>query len=118
MHENAGDYEHKTDVGDEKFWAVATLIAAARNEPDLCWVAILRLLSRAETDLQLSNIAAGPLEDLLVQHGHEFISRVERQSVTDPRFRELVSGVWQNAIPEEIWQRVQRIQKESGNEQA
>lgn len=106
FHEAAGDYEHKTDIGDDKFWAIAALIDAARDDPDFCWQAICQLLQKADSEIQLANIAAGPLEDLLAEHGAAYIEQIEIQANRDARFRELLGGVWQNAIPAEIWERI------------
>lgn len=114
LHERAGDYEHKTDVGDEKFWAVATLMDAADSEPELCWSAILQLVDRAETDLQRANIAAGPLEDLLAKHGHRFIDRVDDEAAKNLRFQELLSGVWKNVISDDVWYRIEQIKARGG----
>ena len=57
----------------------------------------------------LANIAAGPLEDLLVYHGEKFIDRVEEAAQSDPVFKKMLGAVWQNAIPDDVWNRVKAV---------
>jgi hypothetical protein len=61
------------------------------------------------SDLILSNLAAGPVEDILVLHGEEFIGRVEVWSRRDPQFRKLLGAVWQNDMTDEVWRRLQAV---------
>jgi hypothetical protein len=63
-------------------------------EPEIAWELILALISAAPDDQALGMVSAGPLEDLLCDHGAAFIDRVEELSRTDLRFRSCLSGVW------------------------
>ena len=54
-------------------------------------------------------LAAGPLEDLLAKRGEDFIDRVEELARKDPKFNDLLGGVWRNTMTDEVWQRVQAI---------
>ena len=54
-------------------------------------------------------LAAGPLEDLLADFGPSYIDRVEKLARQDPKFNELLGGVWKNTIEDEVWERVTRI---------
>jgi hypothetical protein len=82
------------------------------DEPEVAWPVILRILERELTDDQTALLAAGPLEDLLVLHGPQFIERIEGEAQRNPRFNHLLGGVWQNQMSQEIWERVQRARKE------
>jgi hypothetical protein len=53
-----------------------------------------------------SILAAGPLEDLLANFGVVYIDRVEALARQDPKFNELLGGVWKNSIEDEVWDRV------------
>ncbi len=77
------------------------------KKPKEAWAIILLILRSAEDDLILSNLAAGPLEDILVRNPEITISWVEEEARGNPRFKELLKGVWKNAIPDKIWERVQ-----------
>lgn len=54
----------------------------------------------------ISNLAAGPLEDLLAYAGENYIEEVEALSNSDPKFKYLLGGVWQNKMSEALWLRV------------
>lgn len=56
----------------------------------------------------LSNLAAGPLEDLLVRNGSKVIDRIEVIAKEDSEFRKCLGGVWQNAMSDELFERVQK----------
>lgn len=56
----------------------------------------------------LGSTAAGPLEDLLAYHGIDFIEKIETKARQDRRMFWTLGCVWQNAMPDEIWERVQR----------
>lgn len=58
------------------------------------------------------NLAAGPLETLLVRHGRDVLERVEAEAKSNPSFKDLLDGVWGNAIDEAVWERVQALLRE------
>jgi hypothetical protein len=69
-----------------------------------------QLFTEEETEAQriLSNLGAGPLEGVLAAHGADFIGVVEVAARRDPKMRWTLGCVWQNAMPDDIWVRVQR----------
>lgn len=73
------------------------------HDPERVWEAVLRLSRQTLTQEQVALLAAGPLEDLLVHHGAKFISRVEDEAQNSPSFANLLGGVWQSSMPQEIW---------------
>ena len=54
-------------------------------------------------------LAAGPLEDLLVAHGAQFIDRVEALADHDAQFKKLLGATWQNAMPATLWSRIKAV---------
>jgi hypothetical protein len=54
----------------------------------------------------LGHIAAGMLEGLLGRHGEAVIERVEVRAALDPKFRRVLSGVWQYMMSDQIFARV------------
>jgi hypothetical protein len=82
------------------------------DEPEIAWLAILQILEHELTEDQTSVLAAGPIETLLGLHGAQFIERVEHEALRNQRFNHLLRGVWQNLMPQEIWDRVQKARKE------
>jgi hypothetical protein len=92
---------------DDWEWANDWSHALTKEDVDLGLRFVLEVLARKQKDRKLMAVlAAGPLEDLLASHGHAIIGRVEEEARRSPPFRDLLGGVWQNAMPDEIWQRV------------
>lgn len=110
-HDEIGDYTHRTDAGEEFFWVIEYLGETARHDPQACWDAISLIWSRTEENdmARLASLAAGPLEDLLAYHGGEVLPWVEQLCLSEPAFRTLLQGVWQNAIPPDIWERINEL---------
>lgn len=92
---------------DELFWSFDVLSGLTRNDPDAAFDVILSILAADDSDVIEANLAAGPLEDLLGYHGPAYIDRIEGEAARNPRFRHLLGGVWQNAMTDEVWVRVQ-----------
>ena len=63
----------------------------------------------SNTDIVLSNLAAGPLEDLLSYHGAEIISSLEAEAQVDNRIRWILGRVWRNDISQDVWDRIRRV---------
>lgn len=102
------------DVFD-RGWVICEMVF---DKPELAWEAIKvvifsygddELLSDRKTEAKeiVGNTAAGPLEDLLANHGSQFIDAVELAARRDRRIRWALGCVWQNSMTEEIWARVQ-----------
>jgi len=90
----------------------ATMYDVVHDEPEIAWPAILQILEHELTEDQTAVLAAGALEDLLAVHGAQFIERVEQEALRNPRLNHLLGGVWQNELPREIWDRVQKARRE------
>ena len=95
------------EPNEETIWAFEKLDDLCRNNPRLCWECVLAIHHSPHDDLVTSCLAAGPLEDLLVNFGTEIITQVETQAATDPNFKFLLGGVWRNSISSDIWVRLE-----------
>ena len=73
--------------------ATRFLEALIDTQPENAWDFIQALVERA-TDDALDWVGAGPLEDLLCEHGPALIDRVERLATTNARFRKCLTSVW------------------------
>ena len=93
----------------ENIWAEFELSNLAQDDPSTCWELILEILRRDQTPGVLQGLAAGALEDLLGTHGSEFIDEVENQAQTNKHFKQLLGGVWQNEIADDVWGRVESV---------
>lgn len=94
---------------DDDFpWSAACLFEL-RDHPELVWSFVRQALSQASTIWQVVMLAAGPLEDLIADHGAEFIDRIEREARHSPRFAYALTGVWpQGEADNAIWARIER----------
>lgn len=76
---------------------------------------ILGALNRISHDPEnhlMQVLAAGPLENLLSDHGPTVIERIESLAKADASFNLLLGGVWQQGMADDVWKRVQACRKE------
>ena len=94
------------------WWAVENFMDSTNCSANDRWEAILVILNRNPPDTVIGILAAGPLEDLIADHGADFIDRIELEARRNAAFRHLLGGVWRRGGSLEIWHRVQRIRGE------
>ena len=80
-----------------------------KDNPETAWEIILQIHRSEHSEWATVILAAGPMEDLLAEHGEKFIDRIKTEARRDPQFNYMLGGVWQNSTPDEIWARVLRI---------
>ncbi len=97
---------------NEFFWAYQCAEDLYLDHPHLGLDFIVEVLAKNPPAEVLGVLAAGPLEELLAWHGPAVIDRAESEAHRDPKFRRLLGGVWQNAMTDDIWERVQRLAPE------
>lgn len=95
-------------------WADDLILSLTARAPDQLWDIILTILDKDPPMSVLAVLAAGPLEDYLATNKEKFIVNVENRAKEDPKFASLLGGVWQNAMTEETWTRVQKVWDRSG----
>jgi hypothetical protein len=61
----------KETVNEATFWAWERLDELVRSEPEEAWKVIEAIRRANGSDRILGNLAAGPLEDLLANHGDQ-----------------------------------------------
>ncbi|MGE6494842.1 DUF6869 domain-containing protein [Cupriavidus metallidurans] len=76
-------------------------------DPEDVWMVILHVLSHCPSEKVLSVLAADQLEDLIEDHGEAMIDRIERETQSNPAFKNLLCGVWPSSS-KEIWARVEK----------
>jgi hypothetical protein len=99
----------ESEESGKNFWAYERLSDLCRDDPEAAWNVIDEIFQRDSSDLILSNLGAGPLEDLLTAHGARFIDRVEKRAAKDEKFRKLLGVVWRNEIPDDVWKRIKAV---------
>ena len=53
-------------------------------------------------------VAAGPVEDLLAHHGEKVIERVVALATSDPKFAQVLGGVWKSDMEDSVWELVRK----------
>jgi len=90
-------------------WAADFLINSVFDNPEKAFETILAIIASDSCDQVLSSVGAGPLEDLIVHHGSEFIERIEVEAKRSPAFRSAVSHVWMDDEDGSLKNRIQEI---------
>jgi hypothetical protein len=85
----------------------------ASDNPEKLWSFIIAANERELSASVISNLAAGPLEDLLVHHGRKFIDRIVSRATADEKFNDLLGGVWKNEMSDDVWQAVLNVRKQA-----
>lgn len=99
----------ESEERERNFWAFERLGDLCRDDPEAAWRVIEEILQKDSTDVILSNLGAGPVEELLVAHSQRFIDRLESRAERDAKFRKLLGVVWQSEIPEDVWKRIKAV---------
>jgi hypothetical protein len=79
---------HHATQKDEDFWAwqqVHEIVTS--GDVDRAWEITLLLLNKANSDVELNSIAAGPLEDSIDIYGDRALDRFEEVAEHNPRIR-------------------------------
>lgn len=100
---------NKTAEREMVYWAYERLCDLVQNDPEEGWKVIQAIRRLDGSDVILSNLGAGPVEDLMVAHGPRFIERVEALAGQDQQFRKMLGCTWQNRMPDELWARIKAV---------
>jgi len=91
------------------FWAFKQSYDLAREEPLEAWRLILTIWSLDQSIPTKQSLSAGLIEELLCYHGEFMIQHIERQAKADRSFATLLGAVWQNTMPDNVWNRLQDV---------
>lgn len=79
------------------------------HDPLLAFKVILEILENSKDEEVIENLAAGPMEDLLVRNGKKIIQRIIEESHENKELRKLMGGVWKNEIDNSVWLEIEKI---------
>lgn len=89
----------------------AVVLMNFTHPPEDQWAFIKAAVDAARSEDELGHIAAGPLEHLLGHHGSSYIDAIEDLARHNAKFARTTTGVWRYMMTDDIWARVQVIQK-------
>lgn len=95
---------------DELLRAADEIWELGHQAPMSCLDVIRRIASSTDDEFILSNLGAGPLEDLMVAHGTEVIDEVERLTSINNSFRMAVTCIWRQDMSDALWTRLSKLQ--------
>ena len=91
------------------FWSFEQTYDLVREDPAEAWRLILTIWSLDQSAPTRQGLCAGPIEELLCFHGEYIIPHIEKRAIADPSFARLLGGLWQNTMPDHVWNRVQDV---------
>lgn len=79
---------------DNLNWAVEKMLDIPYKEPELAWEIIITIIKKNPSPKVISQLGAGPLEDIMRYHGNNFMKRVEKAVVENALFKDCMKSVW------------------------
>jgi hypothetical protein len=101
--------ETRSEERNSLFWAWERMSYLKDYLPEKAWTTILLIWSMDQSQRTMQNLSAGPIEDLLSNHGPRMIEKVEAQARLDSSFAKLLGGVWKLNMTDEVWARLQAV---------
>jgi hypothetical protein len=92
----------------ETRWANDCVFEMEEEHPEHLLALVIAAIDACETLEDLSYIAAGPLENMVVKHGPRVISDIERLASKSAKFRYALSGIWSQggSVDKGVWERI------------
>ena len=94
----------------KNFWAFERISDLVSDDPETAWPILLQMINRTDDPMRLGSLAAGPLEDLLYDHGPLLFDRIAEEARSNRNLREALGGVWISRS--EIYPRYQELMSE------
>ena len=107
-------YDLESLERDNFDWVEDFEYEATYEKPEIGLELVLEVLRLEPSNEIREVLAAGPLENLLSQHGESLITKVEFTARNNRKFANLLGGVWQQSMSDEVWNRVQKVWDRSG----
>jgi hypothetical protein len=96
---------------ENEFWSFETIDELIHQEPNDALEVILAIAELCNNEKILANLGAGPIEDLMLYFGPEFIDRVEVEAKKNLKFKRALKSVWLDPEETSVWQRLNKITK-------
>lgn len=99
---------HEDWIRDRSWWAVEAMMDLQLHDPARALDVAFQIARTSDTPKVLEMLGAGPLEDLLSEDPTLF-DAIAIEAASSPRLRVALRSTWQNAMPDDVWQAVQRL---------
>ena len=94
---------------NDLFWSFSCLNDLIREHPEEAWQVILKIWLLDSSQCIMQTLSAGPVEDLLAEHGEDMIANIESEAKRDPSFAKMLGGVWKYKMTDEVWSRLNAV---------
>jgi hypothetical protein len=95
----------------EDFDAWEEVTDTVERNPEAAWPLITTLLARAPSEEAMLYVAAGPLEDFLIEHGSAWLPQI-RVAAAAANFRRALSGVWgRDRMSPDVRKEIERLEQ-------
>ena len=89
------------------------LYAILHREPERALSVMFGVMQLTDDQEVLGRLAAGPLEDFLGIHGRQCLEVFHALALEHRRLREVLDGVWQGAMPKDVWHQIETLKQKS-----
>jgi hypothetical protein len=103
--------ESSNDEHHPCYWAIEKFADLEMEHPDLNWKAMLQIIAENTSAAVISNLASGPMEELVELHGVEYISNIEREAQSNLNFRILLRELVETS-DKNIWSQILRARSD------
>lgn len=95
---------------DVYFSSTLALDKFCRNDFEHAWSLIIEIYEKyKDVEIVMDNLAAGPIEDLLLHHGEKALSKIKKYIEEAADFKMVLLGVWRNSIDRVVWDELQNL---------
>lgn len=105
--------ERESDDFYNLIWSDADLDFTVKNDPDIAWLIILKIIERNKSNTILEQLSSGHFKNFIIYHGKNYIELIEKQAREDHDFAILLGGLLDGEtfkmVDDTIWERIKSV---------
>jgi hypothetical protein len=90
-------------------WVYVLVSGLPVTNSEDAWELVLTIRRLDESECIRQILAASLFEDLMETSGSELIDRVEEEVHRNPKFLDVINGIYHSRISDEVWSRLSRL---------
>ena len=87
-------FEINSPEYEKYFWAFEQLSELIQNNPLEALEVIFKIIEIDPSEKSLSNLGAGPIEDLMCYKGNEVINKIRTEAKSNVNFKKALASTW------------------------
>ena len=104
--------EQGSDEYEESFWCFMLLSDLIEDFPNETLDIFVDIINQDSSPEVISSTSAGPLEDLISDHGALLIDKIVTIAENNKNFNHALGGVWKSTTKDAIWNRIENVRNE------